>query len=54
MYVEVLLGGEGLVVEGSTAASGAPVQLGVQPQPQLTPGAEQREQEMERASEGGR
>ena len=39
VYVEVPLGGEGLVVEGGAAAGGAPIQLGIQPQPQLTPGA---------------
>lgn len=34
--VEVLLGGEGLVVEGGAFGGGASVQLGVQPQTQLT------------------
>lgn len=34
--VEVLLGGEWLVVEGGTFGGGAPVQLRVQPQTQLT------------------
>lgn len=33
--VEVLLGGEGLVVEGGAFVGGASVQLGVQPQAQL-------------------
>lgn len=35
--VEVLLGGERLVVEGGAFGGGASVQLGVQPQTQLTP-----------------
>lgn len=34
--VEVLLGGERLVVEGGAFGGGASVQLGVQPQAQLT------------------
>lgn len=33
---EVLLGGEGLVVEGGTAGGGAVVQVSVHPQPYLT------------------
>ena len=35
--VEVLLRGQRLVVEGGAFGGGAPVQLGVQPQTQLTP-----------------
>lgn len=38
--VEVLLGGERLVVEGGTFGGGASVQLSIQPQTQLTPGKE--------------
>lgn len=38
--VEVLLGGKGLVVEGGAFGGGASVQLGVQPQTQLTPAGE--------------
>lgn len=34
--VEVLLSGERLIVEGGAFGGGASVQLGVQPQPQLT------------------
>lgn len=48
--VEVLLGGERLVVEGGAAAGGAPIQLSIQPQAQLTPGVEQRGD----GEEGGR
>lgn len=36
--VEVLLSGEGLVVEGGTAVGGSPVQLSIQPETQLTTG----------------
>lgn len=39
--VEVLLGGEGLVVEGGAFVGGASVQLGVQPQAQLAAAKEE-------------
>lgn len=39
--VEVLLRGERLVVEGGAFGGGASVQLGVQPQTQLTPAEEE-------------
>lgn len=41
--VEVLLGGEGLVVEGGAFVGGASVQLGVQPQAQLAAAKEIKE-----------
>lgn len=44
--VEVLLGGEWLVVEGRASGGGASVQLGVQPQTQLTT-ARERGKELE-------
>lgn len=44
--VEVLLGGEWLVVEGRASGGGASVQLSVQPQTQLT-SARERGKELE-------
>lgn len=44
--VEVLLGGEWLVVEGRASGGGASVQLSVQPQTQLTT-ARERSKELE-------
>lgn len=43
--VEVLLGGEGLVVEGGAFVGGASVQLGVQPQAQLAAAKEIKKRE---------
>lgn len=45
--VEVLLGGEWLVVEGGTFGGGAPVQLRVQPQTQLTTAEEEALEKLE-------